>query len=79
MEARKVKIAEKVNECGKDVKKLYTLVNNLINRKIDTPFPNQKVMRYWQINLQTILWRKLGQSELVLRNIQCTIHIKQQK
>ena len=38
MEARRVKIAEKVNECGKDVKKLYTLVNNLTNRKIDTPF-----------------------------------------
>ena len=38
MEARKVKIAEKVNECGKDVKKLYTLINNLTNRKIVTPF-----------------------------------------
>ena len=42
MEARKVKIAEKVNECGKDVKKLYTLVNNLTNRKTVTPFPDSE-------------------------------------
>ena len=42
MEARKVKIVEKVNECGKDVKKLYTLVNNLTNRKIVTPFPDSE-------------------------------------
>ena len=28
-EAREVKIAEKVRECGNDSKKLYTLVNNL--------------------------------------------------
>ena len=32
-EAREVKIAEKVKECRKGVKKLYTLVNNLTCRK----------------------------------------------
>ena len=39
-EARRVKIAEKVSECGNDVKKLYTLVNNLTCRNIVTPFPD---------------------------------------
>ena len=41
-EARKVKIAEKVNGCGNDVKKLYTLVNNLTCRNIITPFPDSE-------------------------------------
>ena len=39
-EARKIKIAEKVNECGNDVKKLHNLVNNLTCRNIGTPFPD---------------------------------------
>ena len=37
-EARRVKIAEKVSKCGNDVKKLYTLVNNLRCRNEVTPF-----------------------------------------
>ena len=41
-EARKVKIAEKVNECENDVKKLYILVNNLTCRNIVTPFPDSE-------------------------------------
>ena len=41
-EARKVKTAEKVNECGNDVKKLYTLVSNLTCRNIVTPFPDSE-------------------------------------
>ena len=36
--AKEEKIAEKINECGIDSKKLYTLVNNLTCRKIVTPF-----------------------------------------
>ena len=36
--AREEKIAEKINECGNDSKKLYTLVNNLTCKKIVTPF-----------------------------------------
>ena len=36
-EARRVKIAEKVNECGNDVKKLYNLVYNLMCRNVVTP------------------------------------------
>ena len=39
-EVRRVKIAEKVNECGNGVKELYTLVNNLTCRNVVTPFPD---------------------------------------
>ena len=39
-EARRVKIAEKVNKCGNDVKKLYNLVNNLMCSNVVTPFPD---------------------------------------
>ena len=38
-EARRVKIAEKIHECGNGAKKLYNLVNNLTCRKVVTPFP----------------------------------------
>ena len=44
-EAREVKFAEKVKECGKDVKKLYTLVNNLTCRNIVTSFPDSESVR----------------------------------
>ena len=37
-EARRAKIAEKVNECDNDVKKLYNLVNHLMGRNQDYPF-----------------------------------------
>ena len=37
-EASRVKIAEKVNECINDVRKLYNLVNNLMCRNVVTPF-----------------------------------------
>ena len=40
-EARRVKVAEKVNECGNDVKKLYTLVNNQTCRSVVTAFQTQ--------------------------------------
>ena len=40
--AMEEKIAEKINECGNDSKKLYTLVNNLTCRKIVTPFPDSE-------------------------------------
>ena len=78
MEARKVKIAEKVKECGKDVKKLYTLVNNLTNRKIVTPLPDSESDEILANQFADYFMEK-RQSELVLRSIQITIHIKQQK
>ena len=37
-EARRIKIAEKVNDCGNDVRKLYTLVENITCRNVVTPF-----------------------------------------
>ena len=40
--ARENKIAEKINECSNDSKKLYTLVNNLTHRKSVTPFPDSE-------------------------------------
>ena len=40
--ARENKIAEKINECSNDSKKLYTLVNNLTCRKTVTPFPDSE-------------------------------------
>ena len=40
--ARENKIAEKINECGNDSKKLYTLVNILTCRKTVTPFPDSE-------------------------------------
>ena len=40
--ARENKIAEKINECCNDSKKLYTLVNNLTCRKSVTPFPDSE-------------------------------------
>ena len=39
---REAKIAEKVNECNNDVKKLYNLVNNLMGRNPDFPFPDSE-------------------------------------
>ena len=39
-EARRAKIAEKVNECDNDVNKLYNLVNHLMGRNLDSPFPD---------------------------------------
>ena len=41
-EVRRVKIAEKVNECGNNVKKLYNLVNHLMCRIVATPFPDSE-------------------------------------
>ena len=41
-EARRVKIAGKVNECGNNVKKLYNLVNYLTCRNVITPSPDSE-------------------------------------
>ena len=41
-EARRVKIAGKVNECGNNVKELYNLVNHLTCRNVGTPFPDSE-------------------------------------
>ena len=41
-EVRRAKIAEKVNECDNDVKKLYNLVKHLMGRNLDSPFPNSE-------------------------------------
>ena len=39
-EARRVKIAEKVNECDNNVKKLYNLVNHLMGGNLGFSFPD---------------------------------------
>ena len=41
-EVRRAKIAEKVNRCDNDVKKLYNLVNHLMGRNLDYPFPDSE-------------------------------------
>ena len=37
-EARRAKLVEKVNKCDNNVKKLYNLVNNLMDGNLDSPF-----------------------------------------
>ena len=37
VEARTESLREKINECSKDTKKLYSLINNLTNSKTDNP------------------------------------------
>ena len=44
-EAQKTTWAEKIKDCGTDAKKLYTLINNLINNNKDNPYQNPKVMK----------------------------------
>ena len=41
-EARRAKIAEKVNECNNNVKKLYNLINHLMGRNLDSPFSDSE-------------------------------------
>ena len=40
LEARIESLREKINECYKDTKKLYSLINNLTNSKTDNPVPD---------------------------------------
>ena len=40
LDARTESLREKINECNKDTKKLYSLINNLINSKTDNPMPD---------------------------------------
>ena len=40
LEARTESLREKINECNKDTKKLYSLINNLTNSKTDNPMPD---------------------------------------
>ena len=40
--ARKATWAEKIQDCGTDAKKLYTLINNLTNNKKDNPLPESQ-------------------------------------
>ena len=40
LDARTESLREKIIECNKDTKKLYSLINNLTNSKIDNPMPD---------------------------------------
>ena len=40
LEARTELLREKINECNKDTKKLFSLINNLTNSKTDNPMPD---------------------------------------
>ena len=40
LEARTEPLREKINECNKDTKKLYSLINNLTNSKNYNPMPD---------------------------------------
>ena len=40
LDARSESLREKINECNRDTKKLYSVINNLINSKTDNPMPD---------------------------------------
>ena len=42
LEARTQSLREKINECNKDTKKLYILINNLTNSKTENPVPDDE-------------------------------------
>ena len=39
-EARTELLSEKIDECIKDIKKLYSLINNLTGSKTENPMPD---------------------------------------
>ena len=78
-EARRAKIAEKVNECDNDVKKLCNLVKHLIGRNLDSPFPDSESDEMLANEFTDFFMENIKRIRDSLKYIQHIIHKQQQK
>ena len=78
-EARGAKIAEKVNECDNDVKKLYNLVNHLMGSNLDSPFSDSESNAMLANEFADFFMEKIKRIRDSLKYTLHEIHKQQQK